>query len=49
MENTGEFDGLFMTGLQQAKSIDNFFDAFYSFLLRKTDFYSNESILILIN
>jgi len=38
-----KFDGLFMTGVQQAQGIDNFFDALFSFFARKTDFYSQET------
>jgi hypothetical protein len=41
MENPEQFDGLFMTALQQAKGINNFFDAMFGFMLRKTDFYAD--------
>lgn len=37
-----KFDGLFMTGVQQAQGIDNYFDALFSFFARKTDFFSQE-------
>ena len=37
-----KFDGLFMTGVQQAQGIDNFFDCLFGFFARKTDFYSQE-------
>lgn len=37
------FDGLFMGAVQNARGIDNFFDALFSFMRRKTDFFSNES------
>ena len=39
---TDKFDGLFMTGVQQAQGIDNYFDCLFSFFARKTDFYSQE-------
>lgn len=39
MENN-QFDGLFLTALQQAKGIDNFFDSLFGCLLRKTDFFT---------
>lgn len=38
-----KFDGLFMSAVQNAQGIDNFFDALFSFMRRKTDFFSNES------
>ena len=38
-----KFDGLFMGAVQNARGIDNFFDALFSFMRRKTDFFSNES------
>lgn len=37
------FDGLFMTAVQQAQGIDNFFDALFSFMRRKTDLFSQEN------
>lgn len=37
------FDGLFMTGVQQAQGIEPFFDALFSFFARKTDFFSQET------
>ena len=39
---TAQFDGLFMTGVQQAQGIDNFFDNLFGFFARKTDFYTEE-------
>lgn len=36
------FDGLFMGAVQNAQGIDNFYDALFSFMRRKTDFFSNE-------
>ena len=41
MEDTQEFDGLLMTLIQKVKGIDNYFDAVFGFLFRKTDFFSN--------
>lgn len=43
MENQEQFDGLFMTVLQRSEGINNFFDNFFSFLNRKTDFFANPS------
>lgn len=37
------FDGMLMGLVQQSQGIDGFFDAFYGFLRRKTDFFTNES------
>lgn len=37
-----KFDGLFMTAVQQAQGIENFFDHLFSFFGRKTDLYSQE-------
>ncbi|KAM3144941.1 hypothetical protein pb186bvf_002946 [Paramecium bursaria] len=37
-----KYDGIFMTSLQQLKTIDNFFDAVYGFLRRRTDFFVNQ-------
>ena len=36
------FDGLFMSAIQQANGIDNFYDSMFSFMRRKTDFFSSE-------
>ena len=36
------FDGLFMSAIQQAQGIENFYDSMFSFMRRKTDFFSNE-------
>ena len=36
-----EFDGLLMTVIQKARGIDNYFDAVFGFLFRKTDFFTN--------
>ena len=38
-----EYDGLLMTVIQKAGGIDNYFDAVYGFLFRKTDFFTNET------
>jgi hypothetical protein len=42
MDNPEQFDGLFMTALQKSEGINNFFDAFFGFLFRKTDYYTNK-------
>ena len=39
----GMFDGLFMQVVQQSQGIEGFFDNVFSFLRRKTDFFSNQS------
>ena len=36
------FDGLFVSALQNSKGIDNFFDSMFSFMRRKTDFFSQD-------
>ena len=36
------FDGLFISALQNSKGIDNFFDSMFSFMRRKTDFFSQD-------
>lgn len=36
------FDGLFMSAIQQSQGIENFFNNLFSFMRRKTDFYSAE-------
>ena len=38
-----EYDGLLMTVIQKAGGIDNYFDAVFGFLFRKTDFFTNET------
>ena len=38
-----EYDGLLMTVIQKDGGIDNYFDAVFGFLFRKTDFFSNET------
>lgn len=35
-----KFDGLFMTAIQQSEGIDNFFNNMFSFMRRKTDFFT---------
>ena len=40
-EQNEEFDGLLMTVIQKARGIENYFNAVYGFLFRKTDFFSN--------
>lgn len=42
MKDDERFDGLFMGAVQNARGIDNFFDALFSFMRRKTDFFTNE-------
>jgi len=37
-----KFDGLFMSAIQNSQGIDNFFTALFSFMRRKTDFFSQE-------
>lgn len=39
-EGDERFDGLLLNMAQQAGSIDNIFDSFFGFLLRKTDFFT---------
>jgi hypothetical protein len=36
------FDGLFMSAIQQCQGIDNFYEALFSFMRRKTDFFAGE-------
>jgi hypothetical protein len=36
------FDGLFMSAIQQSQGIDNFFNNLFSFMRRKTDFFSQD-------
>ncbi len=43
MSNLEQFDGLFMTALQQGEGFTNFLDSFFGFLYRKTDFYADAS------
>ncbi len=40
-DSSEEFDGLLMTVIQKARGIDNYFDAVFGFLFRKTDFFTN--------
>jgi hypothetical protein len=40
MSGEERFDGLFMTAIQQSQGIDNFFDNLFSFMRRKTDFFT---------
>jgi hypothetical protein len=41
MSNDERLDGLFMTGVQQSQGIDNYFNNLFSFMRRKTDFFSD--------
>jgi flagellar biosynthesis GTPase FlhF len=43
MEDPEQFDGLFMTALQKGQGIQNFFDSFFGFLYRKTDFFEDKN------
>ena len=43
MSEDQRFDGLFMSAIQQAQGINNFYDAMFSFMRRKTDFYSADA------
>ena len=36
------FDGLFMSAIQQCQGIENFYEALFSFMRRKTDFFAGE-------
>lgn len=36
------FDGLFMQAIQQCQGIDNFYNYLFSFMRRKTDFFTME-------
>jgi len=40
MSQEERFDGLFMTAVQQSQGIENFFNNLFSFMRRKTDFYT---------
>jgi hypothetical protein len=42
MSEDQRFDGLFMSAIQQAQGINNFYDAMFSFMRRKTDFFSQD-------
>ena len=46
-----KFDGLFMTAIQQSQGIDNFFNNLFSFMRRKTDFFTlaDKSKTIVLN
>jgi hypothetical protein len=43
MEDSDQFDGLYMTILQKGQGIQNFFDSLFSFMSRKTDYFADES------
>ena len=43
MDAPEQFDGLLMTIIQKAGGIQNYFDAVYGFLYRKTDFFADEA------
>ena len=40
MADDERMDGLFMSAIQNAQGIDNFFNYIFSFMRRKTDFYT---------
>ena len=40
MSEDTRFDGLFMSAVQQSQGIENFYDHMFSFMRRKTDFFS---------
>ena len=42
MSKEAQFDGLFMTAIQQSQGIENFFTSLFSFMRRKTDFFTFE-------
>lgn len=46
-----QFDGLFMTAIQRSEGIEKFFGNLFSFMRRKTDFFtlSDKSKLIVAN
>ena len=41
-EDDTKFDGLFMNAIQHSRGIEPFFDAMFSFMRRKTDFFTAE-------
>lgn len=41
MSNTDIFDGILMNVVQKAEGIEGFYEAIFSFMRRKTDFYSS--------
>jgi len=46
MSGEDRFDGLFLNVAQNAGGIDGIFDAFFGFLLRKTDFFTGHEDLV---
>lgn len=42
MSQEEKHDGLFMTAVQSAGGIDNFFTNLFSFMRRRTDFFQSE-------
>jgi hypothetical protein len=40
IEEETRFDGLFTSAIQNSRGIDNFFDSMFSFMRRKTDFFT---------
>ena len=51
MSGEERFDGLFMTAIQQSQGIENFFGNLFSFMRRKTDFFTltDKSRAIVLN
>ena len=43
MSEEERFDGLFMSAIQQSQGIEKFYDHLFSFMRRKTDFYTAEA------
>ncbi len=43
MADDERFDGLFMNAMQHSRGIEPFFDAMFSFMRRKTDFFTAEA------
>ncbi len=41
------FDGILMQVIQKNRGIDGFFNCMYGFLRRKTDFFSDQSRMLL--
>ena len=42
MQDDPRFDGLFMSAIQQSGGIENFYNHLFSFMRRKTDFFSQD-------
>jgi len=44
MSQEERFDGVFMSVVQQAQGIENFFEALFGFMRRKTDLFTQEDV-----